>query len=75
MKKYSEFHRVSVQLVKDIDDLMALMNDKEKKIYKDIESCNFKLNSISETEKFIEGFRLGVQIMCEVIYRKSENFC
>ena len=74
IKSDSEYQKLSNQLSEHLNTFMTLLNDKEKQLYEKIEAGFSDLNYISEKECFIEGFRIGVQIMWEVIHFKSKNY-
>ena len=74
IKKGGEYQRVNDELSEKIDKLTCTLNGKEKDLCEEIEDGICKLSYISEKESFIEGFRLGIQIMREILEYKSENF-
>ncbi len=70
----SEYQKLNERLIRDIDEFMVLLNHEEKQLYKKISNHVIELNCISDQESFIEGFRIGVQLMWETLHFKSENF-
>lgn len=75
IKDESEYQKLNHQVSEYIDKLMVSLNDEEKQLYEKIADGICGMGYISEKETFIEGFRLGAQMMLEVISYKSENFC
>ncbi len=74
LKDGGEYKAINQKLTKYIDELMLHLNNEEKQLCEKIEDNIYKLSYISEKECFIEGFRLGAQIMWEILLYKSENY-
>ncbi len=74
IKKGGEYQKVNDELSEKIEKLTCTLNSKEKDLCEEIGDGICKLSYISEKECFIEGFRLGAQIMREILEYKSENF-
>ena len=74
VKRGSEYDTISKELSNTLDVFFSFLNEEERKIYRKIESDFSKLNSIAEKESFIDGFRIGAQIILEIMNYKNENF-
>lgn len=74
IKNGSEYQKLNKQLIEYIDELMLLLNNKEKQLCEKIINDILELGCIAEKEHFIEGFRMGAQMMWEIICFKSENY-
>lgn len=74
IRKGSEYQRINNQLTDDIEKLIGMLNEEERQLCKRIEDNLYKLGYITEKERFIEGFGIGVQLMCEILNYKSESF-
>ena len=62
------------QIDTNINKVCDNLCKEKKELIKLIEEQNTELLCISDEESFIQGFRLGVKLMCDVFYGKSENF-
>ena len=62
------------ELLKNIEELLPLLNSEEKQLYEKICEDVAKLNYMAEKDSFIEGFCIGVKVMNEVYTFKSESF-
>ena len=56
------------------DELFKKLSHDEKTLYESIAEKKLMLESISEEEIFIDGFRLGAQIMLEIIQEPNKQF-
>lgn len=74
IKNGSEYQMLNKQLMEAIDELMLLLNNEEKQRCEKIIDNILRLSCISEKEHFIEGLRIGAQMMWEIIHFKSENY-
>ena len=74
IKKDGEYQKINKQLTQHIDELLSLLNSEEKLLCEKIEDNFYKASYISEKERFIEGFRIGAQMMWEVMHFNSSNF-
>jgi len=74
IKNGSAYQKLNKQLTEQIYELMTLLNNEEKLLFEKIGDNISALNYISEKERFIEGFRIGVHMMWEIIHFKSANF-
>ena len=57
--------------VKRRDELEASLTEKQKELLTSYDAACAELNSLSDLSAFSFGFRLGVKLMCEVIYHKE----
>ncbi len=74
IKKDSKCQILSEQLDRYTEELMPLLSKEGKELFSKIEETVISINRIYEKESFVEGFRLGTQIICEAINYKSTNF-
>ncbi len=74
IKKGSEYDRLT-KLASELEDkLMESINGQEKELFESIFVTRFQQEDIMLTETFIEGFRLGAQIMLEVFIKPKRQF-
>lgn len=50
------------------DNLLNMLTDKQKEIFKKFNDCWDELTDINEREIFVYAFRLGMRIAIEVLY-------
>lgn len=74
IKKDSNCQILNEQLDRYTEKLIPLLSKEGKELFSKIEDTLISINQIYEKEAFIEGFRLGTQIICEAINYKSTNF-
>lgn len=74
IKKGGEYYNLSNKLAQDIDKLRTLLDSTGNELYDQIEETFLQLCSIAEKERFIDGFSVGVQMMCDAFGFKSENY-
>ena len=67
MKKGSEYYKLCKAVSEKEDKLFEELSCEKKAIYESIAESKLVVESISEEEIFIDGFRLGAQIMLEII--------
>ena len=67
IKKGSEYDKLSKSLLEKEEHLIKDFNNDQKKLYESIFEDRFDQEDIYLKETFIEGFRLGAQIMLEVL--------
>lgn len=53
---------------------MKKLSDEEKQIVKRIEDNIYKLDCITEKERFVDGFTVGARMIIEIMNYNSENF-
>lgn len=67
IKKGSEYYKLNSFITENEDKLFEKISKEEKVLYENILQSRFEQEGISERETFIEGFRLGAQIMLEIL--------
>ena len=66
IKRGSEYDRLA-QVSSELEDkLRESISKQEKQIYEELFEIRFQQEDIMLTETFVEGFRLGAQIMLEI---------
>ena len=74
IKKGSEYDRLT-KIASELEDkLMESISGQEKELFESIFITRFQQEDIMLTETFIEGFRLGAQIMLEVLSEPKRQF-
>lgn len=63
----SEYERLHKQLIEKDNILTAELSADEKKLLRECEEIQNRMNSISEEDIFVQAFRLGVSVILEVI--------
>ncbi|MCL2071911.1 MAG: hypothetical protein FWH07_06745 [Oscillospiraceae bacterium] len=66
----SQFHEDSNKLDGAKEKFVQSLSESEKKLYDDICDLEGRVNAVSEFEHFAEGFRLGVALVADILYRK-----
>lgn len=66
IEKGSEYYEFSKKTAVTEEKLLKSLNDEEKKLYEVVLECRSKQECILEEEIFVDGFRLGAQIMLEI---------
>ncbi len=66
IKKGSEYDRLIKVGIEFENKLMKSMNKQQKELFENVFTTRFEQEDIMLTETFVEGFRLGAQIMLEV---------
>jgi hypothetical protein len=74
MVRGSEYDNLVRLLCRNEDKLTALLDEKEKEIFQKYQDAQSEMNDISDRETFISGFRLGAQIMLEVLTGENSQF-
>ncbi len=67
IKRGSEYQKLSRLLSENEDKLLASLDEDGKRLYESILEGRYQQEDIAETETFVEGFRLGAQIMLEIL--------
>jgi plasmid stabilization system protein ParE len=57
--------------VKNEEKLHSILSPQQREQLEKLKDCIIDMNNISEKEAFVDGFRLGVQLIAESIYDKS----
>jgi hypothetical protein len=55
------------------DNLLSTLNDQQKEILEKFDDCYNELTDISEREIFVYAFKLGAQIMLEMLDTKAQR--
>ena len=63
----SKQHDLAKYITKHEEELMPLLSDEAKNVYKKLLENQEELSSVNECEEFISGFQLGARIMLEVM--------
>ena len=66
--KYSHLLQLAV---KNEEKLHSILSPQQTEQFEKLKECIIDMNNISEKEAFVDGFRLGVQLIAESIYDKS----
>lgn len=71
--KDGEYRRIADRLADRMDELTVCLDERGKTLCDIIENDLSDLSTVSQRECFIEGVRLGAQIMWEIYHYESEN--
>ncbi len=74
IKKESEYHKLTMQLLDKEENLLKTVSSAEKALYEQIIEIKGEQENFSEKEMFIDGFRLGAQIMLEILTQPESQF-
>ena len=69
--KDSECDKLAKLTIRHENALRATLNESEVEILEKYKDAMTELNSLSECEGFINGFRLGVRLMAESFYGRE----
>lgn len=64
----NEYRKLLSQTVKRREELEELLVEEQKDKLTVLDTTNAELNALAEQTAFSFGFKLGVKLMCEVIY-------
>ena len=67
----SEYSRLLQLAAKNEEKLYVLLSPQQTEQFEKLKESIIDMNNISEKEAFVDGFRLGVQLIAESIYDKS----
>ena len=67
----SEYSRLLQLAVKNEEKLHSILSPQQREQLEKLKDCIIDMNNISEKEAFVDGFRLGMQLMAESVYDKS----
>ena len=67
IEKGSEYYEFSKKAVDEEEKLLKNLNNEEKEIYENILQYRSRQSCILEEEIFADGFRLGAQIILEIL--------
>ncbi len=65
----NEYRKLLSQTVKRRDELETSLTENQKELLTAYDAACTELNALAEQSAFSFGFRLGVKLMCEVIYK------
>jgi hypothetical protein len=63
----SEYGKAMRMIADNEEKLLALLKDTEKNLFVGFRDAQFMLNGITVEEKFIQGFKIGMLVMIEVM--------
>ena len=66
-KRNREFEKAAKALMEAEEKLLSTLNDDEKKVYEQVSNAQIALGSMTEVEKFVQGYILGAAMIMEVI--------
>lgn len=67
IRKGTEFENLVRLIFKNEEKLNDTLTELQKETFEKFKDCNSEMNSISEREAFIGGFKLGAKIVIEVM--------
>ena len=67
IEKGSEYYNFSGKAVEEEEKLLKSLNSEEKELYENIMQYRSRRDCILEEEIFADGFRLGAQIVLEIL--------
>ncbi len=73
IKRGSEYHKLNVELIEQIEEFTKNLNEAQNKAYEEIIEKIYNLNAIIEHERFEDGFCLGAKLILEIIGYESKN--
>ena len=73
IKKGSEYHKLNVALMEQLEEFTQALTDAQKRKYEKIIDGIYGLNAVVEKERFEDGFCLGAKLVLEIIGYESEN--
>ncbi len=73
IKKGSEYEQLANTMMRLEEQLLKSLSAKDKEVYEQIFELRFSQESIAEKETFIDGFRLGAQIMLEIVSNPNKQ--
>lgn len=67
IEKGSEYYEFSKKVAEAEEKLLKRLNEEESEFYENILQYRSRQECILEEELFVDGFRLGAQIMLEIL--------
>ena len=67
----SEYEKLLQYMIRHEDDLKSTLTEQQKETFEKYKECKADVESLTEVEAFISGFKLATHIMMEVV--KSEE--
>ena len=74
VKKGSEYHKTTKELLLLEEKLYKTINKEEKAIYEEISENRCRLEDMAEKERFIDGFRVGAMVLYEILTPSESQF-
>jgi len=71
-KRDSDFGRAMGRIAENEDQLLKRLHEPEKTMFAAFSDAQAEINSLTATEKFSVGFKLGALLMVEVFTGKEE---
>ena len=71
-KRSKEFDKAAKALLEAEDRLLASLNDSEKELFKEFAAAQMNLGSMTEVQKFVQGYILGSAMTFEVMSELDE---
>ena len=62
----SEYENLLRYIISHEDDLKSTLTDQQKETFEKYKDCRAEVESLTEVEAFISGFKLATKIMIEV---------
>ncbi len=69
IKRGSAYSEVLGYVVRHEDDLKATLTEQQKEIFEKLKDCESELHGMNELESFVSGFKLGANIIIEVMQK------
>ena len=63
----SKFEELLELMVENEESLINQLTEKQKCMFEKIRDCDSEISDITEREMFIQGFKLGAQIILEIM--------
>ena len=63
----SEYENLLRCIISHEDDIKSTLTDQQKEGFEKYKDCRAEVESLTESETFISGFRLATKIMMEVV--------
>ena len=67
IKSESEYENLLRYIISYEDDLKSTLTDQQKETFEKYKDCRAEVESLTEVEAFINGFKLATKIMMEVV--------
>lgn len=71
VKPGSRRHKLGVLIVRNEEELIAMLSEQAKEIYEKLRDCQSELHGLNECEAFCIGFQLGARIAYEAMERND----
>ena len=64
----SEYEKLLRYIIRHEDDLKSTLTEQQKETFEKYKDCRAEVESLTEVEAFISGFKLATRIMMEVTH-------